>query len=805
VVKLFPIFTLQLLIMIRFLLFSLLLFAIKLNLNAQQPRLKISLNDSSWTFIKKDIPTASEVVFNDDSWLAVTIPHDWNGGIDGVNNDVFTGPDMYKGIGWYRSSFKLNNNFTGKRILLTFEAVSLQADVWLNGNYLGNHKGGYTSFCFDVTDFVVFNQENILAVKASNANDPGIAPWMKEPYGEYPNSSDYAFYGGIYRDVLLTVTNPVQILSEKHTTSNISASSANVNITTTIKNHGASNATVTLISEIVDSANQVINFKSKEYTIDGSGEMAITSQIPVSNPKLWSPSTPYLYSMKTTLKIGQTEVDQTRSTLGIRWFTLKNNQPFVLNGQKLFLEGINRHQDRAGFGYALSNHQHKEDMAVIKSLGFNFMRHAHYPCDEAVLDACDSLGICVWLEIPVSTCISPDTAFLINARSQMKEMIEEHFNHPSVIVWGMGNESDQSSAATEKYTNTFFTELNKVAHAADSTRPTTGCNFRLASNQAIPDIYSPQDWDGWYGGNYTTYTPTKMIGEYGADSHIPSHNETFKSNATTEPWTQEYACKLHEYKASVGEARKNLFPAHLVWVAFDFASPRRDRSTNPIPFMNQKGVISHDRKVLKDVAYFYRSYNTSGKESPMVYIVSETWKDRIKKPGRYNIWAYSNCDSVVLYNGFNKNYLGAKTRSSGPSPNRDTRFQWSSTSIKDSILVALGFVDGIQVASDTLIYNSFKPTVTSADQFVDDATSDLSAYPNPVTDIVNISFYLPSHAKVSLSITDISGKLIENIVDAGFQTGPHVIEYQTAKLQRGIYFCQLKYEGFNRTIKLLKE
>jgi beta-galactosidase len=793
--------------MIRTIFFLMIFYSIAFTSGAQQLRSKISLNDSLWTFIKHDTTNASEIGFIDTSWLQVKIPHDWNGGSDGVNNDVFSGSNMYRGIAWYRSHFYLDNHYKGKRLFITFEAVSLQAEVWLNGNYLGNHKGGYTAFSFDITDYVYYNQKNILAVKASSANDPGIAPWMQIPFGSYPTSSDYAFYGGIYRDVWLTATDTVSITSEKHTTFNVSETSADINVVTKIKNYGTLNVIVTLVTEITDSNHELINSVSEDYTIEGLSEKETGQVIHVTNPKLWSPSNPNLYSINTRLKIGPTEVDQIRTNLGIRSYTLKNNQAFVLNGQKLFLKGVNRHQDRKGYGYAQSNQQHKEDMALIKSLGFNFLRHAHYPCDEAVLEACDSLGICVWLEIPVSTCISPDTNFLINARSQMREMINEHYNHPSVIVWGMGNESDQSSAASEKYTNTFFKELKKVAHETDSSRPTTGCNFFYTSNQVIPDIYSPQDWSGWYYGSYTSYEPTEMIGEYGADSHIPLHNSQIVSDAGSQPWTQEYACKLHEYKASVGEDRKDLFPGHLLWVAFDFASPRTDRASNPIPYMNQKGLVSHDHKILKDVAYFYRSYNTSGKESPMVYIVSKTWKDRIKKPGKYTFWAYSNCDSVLLYNGYDKNPLGARTRSSGPSPNHDTRFQWDTVPIIDSVLLAFGFVDGIHKVTDTLIYNSFNPsdTLLSNNILHDVASSDLSAFPNPLVDKVNISFYIPYATKVLMSITDLSGKTIEDIVDKRYLAGRHNIEWQPAKLKSGIYICQLKYNGICKLLKIVKQ
>jgi beta-galactosidase len=680
---------------------------LSLNLFGQQTtRTLVSLNNSGWKFIRQDIPGAELPGFDDKSWLAVSIPHDWNGGIDGVHNDVFTGPKMYLGTGWYRAKLNIGQEYNGKRIVIQFEAISLQAQVWLNGKLLGKHKGGYTAFSFDITDLVNFKGENVLAVKASNANDSTVAPWMKVPFGIFPTSSDYAVYGGIYRDVNLIITNSVKIENEYHSTFNVSEKAGSVKISTRIKNYLKQDKNLVLKTDIIDANGILVKTIKKSIIAKASNEETISQEIYIENPQLWSSSTPYTYKLKSTLLIDNKETDQTISNLGFRWYTLKNGQGFKINGKSEFLHGVNRHQDREGYGYALSNKQHFEDMELIKSLGFNFMRHAHYPCDEAVLNACDSLGIMVWLEIPASTCISPEPAFLENAKSQLNEMITEHYNHPCIIIWGIGNESDRSGASTEAYTNSFFKELNNLAHELDPTRPTTGCNFIFESDQAIPDVYAPQDWTGWYDGNFHEYMPSKMIGEYGADSYIPSHDETFITNSSKKPWTQEYACLLHEYKVSLGESRKDSFPGQLVWVAFDFASPRVDRNTNPIPNMNEKGLVLHDHKTLKDVAYFYRSFYTCGKTNPIVYIVSHSWTDRIKKPGKYNIWVYSNCDSVVLYNGNKTISFGARTRNAGPRG--DTRFQWDNIDIQFDDLVADGYVEGNIVAIDKLVFSDFK-------------------------------------------------------------------------------------------------
>jgi beta-galactosidase len=674
---------------------------------AQSPRVVQSLNRLNWKFIREDVSNAQDIVFDDSKWLKVSIPHDWNGGIDGKHFDVFNGPSMYLGTGWYRLNFKPDEKLKNKKISIKFEAVSLTSEVWLNGIYLGKHKGGYTAFSYDITNAVQFGKDNVIAVKASNANDSTLAPWMKKPYAPYPKSSDYAVYGGIYRDVWLTFTDELKLESEFHTTSSVTNKRAIINIKTTISNSTKLESQVTLKTSIIDSSGKVVKVVDTPAKVAASSTSDLALKLYIEDPHLWSPESPYIYKVQSELLVNGKKVDEIESNLGFRWYVLKNGTSFKLNGKPEFLHGVNRHQDWQGYGYALTNEQHVEDMELIKSLGFNFLRHAHYPCDEAVLEACDKLGIMVWLEIPVSSCIAPNSSFLESSKKQMIEMITEHYNHPCVIVWGLGNESDRSGSAPDEFTNSFLRELNNVAHKADSSRPTIACNFALESNRAIPDIYAPQDWSGWYGGNYQKYKPTQLIGEYGADAFISSHDENSPSGSNHQPWTQEYACKLHEYKVSIGESRKDTFPGHLVWVAFDFASPRNDRANNPISYMNEKGLVAHDHKTLKDVAYFYRSFYTPAETHPMVYIVSHTWENRISKPSTINIWAYSNCDSVALYNGDKKHSFGFRQRNSGPR--NDTRFQWNEIEVKEALLIAEGYFNGKVVAVDKIRFNPFGP------------------------------------------------------------------------------------------------
>ena len=668
------------------------------------------LNDAPWRFAREDFvdnePARAD--FDDSSWLPVSIPHDFNGGSDGVHDDVFDGPDMYLGAGWYRVRVPYRAPREDTRVFLLFEAVSSKSDVWFNGRHLGQHRGGYTAFEVEVTDWVRNGGSNLLAVRSSNQNDPGIAPWMALPFGDFPHSSDYALYGGIYRDVWLVERGPVSVSAHFHETPEVSTASGTVFFRTSIENATASSANVTLLTELV-AADGTTKRSAENTTLIAAGTtQEVTGDISLEPPHLWSPDDPYLYTVRSSVFVDDDKVDEIESTLGFRWYQLENANAFMLNGQDTFLQGVNRHQDMEGLGYALPNARHLKDAELIKGMGFNFVRHAHYPADDAFLTACDELGIMVWTEIPVSTSVSPEPEFRENARSQLTEMIRQAYNHPSVILWGIGNESDRDgdsgNEADAVDTSELLTELYRTAKALDRTRPVTGCNFVNSDNQTLVDIYSPQDWSGWYWGEYTDYEPSKLIGEYGASANLSDHDETFASRSDQQPWTQEYATRYHEYKASKGRSLAAEFPGHLAWVAFDFASPRQDRATNPTPYMNQKGLYLHDHETKKDVAYFYESFYTDGAKNPMVYIVSETWTDRLQKPGTLTLWAYSNAETVELFTGTEANpkasSLGTRIRNAGPRG--DTRFQWDEASVTGPVLTAEARIGDELVATHSI-------------------------------------------------------------------------------------------------------
>ncbi|MBD3320726.1 MAG: hypothetical protein GF350_06500, partial [Chitinivibrionales bacterium] len=547
----------------------------------------IDLNDASWKFNLGDVSGAEASSFNDNSWLDITIPHDWQGGSDGVNEHCHS-----RSVGWYRGRFAVDPAQSDKKIVIEFEAAVLKADVWVNGEYCGNHKGGYTAFSFDISSMVNFGSDNVVAVKVDNNNDSTIAPWAINPWRGWPVNFDYAVFGGIYRDVRLIISDKVRIDEVFNTTPSVSPQSATVQVKTIASNSGATSQNVTLTTEVCDSNGTALKtMQSSESIAAGQSYTFTQTSDVISNPKLWSPDNPYVYKVNSTLSLDGQEIDRVESPLGFRWYHLAAGEAFKLNGRNTFIKGVNRHQDIEGYGYAVPNELHWQDVETMKWMGFNFVRHAHYPADQAFLDACDRLGLMVWVEIPVGMCISTEPEFLETSKSQLREMIRQSYNHPSVLLWGLGNESDFGpvDGLTETYMNQFFNELNDLAHNEDPTRMTVGCRWSKNSNQNIVDLYAPQNWSGWYccewGQSYTAYNPETMIGEYGSSITPWDHDEP----DTAKQWSQEYACMLHEWKASVGMELKDQFPGHCVWAGFDFKSPKRD--DNPLPCQNQKGMF----------------------------------------------------------------------------------------------------------------------------------------------------------------------------------------------------------------------
>lgn len=597
--------------------------------NAQQ-RIIQSLN-SNWQFVKSpDTLNAN--------WTSVSIPHTWNA--EDVMDDE---PGYYRGVGWYKKMIIVPSSWKEKELYLHFEGANQVAVVFVNGKKVGMHIGGYTAFRFRITEFVTAGF-NTVEVQLDNSHNKNIAPL----------SGDFSFYGGIYRDVYLVATEKVHFSMEDHasqgifiSTPNVSASKADVVIKGAFSNYSGKKGKYKITTQLFDSernevAKQVANIKPSALSLTGF----IQTIKNIDQPKLWSPAHPYLYSAVITLTDAETgkQLDQLHQSLGFRWFSFDAEKGFFLNGKPLKLMGASRHQDYKQIGNALPDALHVKDVELLKKMGANFLRIAHYPQDPAVLEACDRLGILSAEEIPIVNEITETDSFRVNCRQMQTEMIRQHFNHPSVILWGYMNEVllkipyKTGTSEREKYLKTLHAlalELEQLTKAEDSCRYTMMAlngAFDLYHNAGLTTITQVVGWNlysGWYSAGLDNFEkfverhhktlPEKplLITEYGADADPRIHS----NNPERFDKSLEYGMKFHETYLRVIQAKPYIAGAAL-WNLAEFNAEHREEA---MPHINNKGITTTDRKP-KDIYYFYQSHLLS---EPFIKIGSKNWNERI--------------------------------------------------------------------------------------------------------------------------------------------------------------------------------
>ena len=634
-----------------------------------EPRLRYTINDS-WRFSPGGIAFGERPQTRSEGWEPVTIPHTWN------TADWLDDSQGYRrGVAWYHRPLLLDSSFAGKRLFLQFEGVNQTADVYVNGSYAGSHRGGYTGFTIDITKLARLGaSENLIAVQVSNAHDPMIAPL----------SVGYALYGGIYRDVWLVATDPVHITMSDHgssgvyvTTPQVTRASGAVRVRGTVANDAPAAKQLRVVNSVIDASGRQVATATARVTVPARGSGTFSHALPaVANPKLWSPDEPNLYTVRTDIYEGDALRDRVANPLGFRWFTFTPNGGFTLNGEKLQLRGTNRHQDRAFLGSALPNALHRSDLEMIKEMGANFLRLAHYPQDPAVLEAADRLGLIIWEEIPVVNYITVDSGFTAVTANQLRDMIRQHHNHPSVVIWGIMNEvflwseggyriGRQGDTTYMRQARDFARYLDSIARAEDPTRYTAmaihgSADYDLSGVSDVTQIIGLNRYDGWYSGTFEQFgrgldrrhaqRPNEiiMVSEYGAEDDFRVNSlapERFDFSGT---WMRRY----HESYIQQINARPWL-AATAIWNQFDFSQPDVGGS---LSHMNQKGMATFDREP-KDLFYLYKA---NWNPEPMVYIASRTWTKRTgtdstaprgagPRPVTQPVDIYSNLPSVELF------------------------------------------------------------------------------------------------------------------------------------------------------------
>lgn len=636
-------------------------------------RLLIDIGNS-WKF-KKTLEESSAVNIVDNNWDVVNIPHTWNAldGQDGGNNYSRT-------VGWYRKNIAWRPEFEGKRVYLEVLAASLMSDTYVNGLFVGQHKGGYNAFRYDITSFLNKTNSNVLSIRVDNRYNDDIAPL----------SGDFTFFGGMYRGVNLIVVDNVHVDVTNNgsnglflTTTNVSKASANLNIKTIIKNtsnvtrnvnvrailktperfNGISNISQPLfdtLSMVSGEVHHTINIDNIALAPNSNYE--ISRDIIVNNPRLWDGlKDPFRYQVDFVIEENNKLIDKVVDHVGFRFFHV-DATGFYLNGNLYPLRGVNRHQDWHNLGYAVSRNEENIDFSLIYKIGANACRLAHYPQSPYFHELFDKYGIVVWVEIPFVDKVGNDSsAFMTTTRQQLREMILQRYNRPSILMWGLQNEVNPNRY--DALMTTIMPGLNKYAKALDSTRLTVQAQFLKWTHHWTTDIFANNDYPGWYGSgrlgsildkykNRTFNGKHVAIGvsEYGAGGNANQH-EILKLSGTTrpnspyghqQPWhPEEYQTRVHELAIKDINPRTYIWGTFL-WAMFDFASDSRNEGSTP--GINDKGIVSHDRKILKDSYYLYKA---NWSETPVMHIGSRRFIERTVSANPVVI--YTNSKNVELF------------------------------------------------------------------------------------------------------------------------------------------------------------
>lgn len=628
---------------------------------AEEPAAGREVRDltNGWRFRFGDDPAAIAPAFDDHDWQPVSLPHTWNR-VGEYALDRSGSGDNRQGIGLYRLSFTAPARSGGRRSYLQFDGVGNVADVWLNGIRLGTHKGAFSRFRFDVTGALRSGSGNVLVVRADNSKPaPGSATADVIPLG-----GDFFINGGIYRGVSLVSTAPVAIDVLDHggpgvylSTPRIAPEAATVAVKVRLRNATGRAARAVARIEIAEPGGAIVASTQVPAPIAGeTGEALATVELP--RPHLWNGrADPFLYKATVRLMVGGREVDSVTQPLGVRSFRVDKDQGFFLNGRHLALFGASRHQDRLGKGWALSAADHAEDMALMAEMGANTVRMAHYQHAQEWDDAADRTGMIAWAEIPFVNAVSFDdggaasAALAANAREQLVELIRQNFNHPAITMWSVGNEVDIGAAfgrgRKPSRSIELLRDLSALAHQEDPSRPTTFADcceepegFGNTTNPVLAgsaDLIGYNRYYGWYYGTpqqlgtrldhfHASHPDIPMsVSEYGAGGALSQHSDDPLGgpvNAFGRPHPEEYQSWVHEESFKALKARPYLF-ANWVWNMFDFPSDLR--AEGDTVDLNDKGLVTFDRKVKKDAFYFYKA---NLNPEPMIHLTGRRYRTR---------------------------------------------------------------------------------------------------------------------------------------------------------------------------------
>lgn len=609
-----------------------------------------SLINQNWRFVKGYQYNMQK----DPPWQTVNLPHTWNA------EDALAGQlDYYRGPAWYEKELGLPKSYQGQRLFLLFEGSNTATDVFVNHRFAGRHEGGYTAFCYEITDLVKLDTVNTLSVKVNNAYDATLMPL----------TGDFNHYGGLYRSVHLlakpiTCINPLEDASPGVFIQQDTVSQARAQITVTTEVSSAAPAGhFTVRTQVKDDSGQVVAKAEQAQKIGSDRSTSFVQKLTIAKPQLWQGrSNPYLYQVVVSLldQFGKV-LEESKQPLGLRYFHLDPEDGFFLNGQYLDLHAVNRHQDRAEKGSAISQADMREDVQIMLDMGVNAVRLAHYPHDGYFYQLCDSAGIIVWTEIPwlgpggyLGQSYIASEAFHQKGKQQLREMIRQRYNHPSIIFWGLYNEVKPDWDDPYRFMQT----LDSLVHVLDPDRLSVAATFLDNRNNSVTDAIGWNKYFGWYGGN-----PSEIgrwademhqrlpniplaLGEYGAGGSIHHHEDSLKAPAPGGDWHPEgWQAYFHEQHWPQLQQRPFLW-GKFIWLMFDNGAAHR-REGDRIG-INDKGLVSFDRKTKKDAYYYYQS---QWSQKPMVYIADRRFAERKEANTVVKVYSNANQPPVLYHNG----------------------------------------------------------------------------------------------------------------------------------------------------------
>lgn len=607
--------------------------------------------NNGWEFKKGPFPTdamQTAARWNAD-WEQVNVPHTWNADDMQKKTNSF-----YAGVAYYRKHYVFPESLEGKRLFLRFEGVGACTEVYVNGYLVGTHKGAYSAFVCEIGSQVRLGEENEIVVKADNAARPDVIP---------VNHALFGVYGGIYRPVWLIVTEPCNIVVNDCaspgvyiTQKNVSKQSADVSVRVKLDNATLAPAALELENAIYTREGKLVKVHRQSFELTPQGVQNYVSDFKISHPHLWQGrEDPYLYKVVSRLKQDGQVIDEVIQPLGLRKYEAVAGKGFFLNGKKYPMYGVTRHQDWWGMGSALTNREHDFDLEQIMEVGATTVRFAHYQQSDYIYSRCDTLGLIIWAEIPFVNRVTGQE--WDNVHQQMRELIRQSFNHPSIYVWGIHNEVYHPHG----YTAALTQSVHDLCKLEDPDRYTVAVNGYGHAEHPVngnTDIQGMNRYFGWYEKKIQDIKPwiekmekeypwqRLMLTEYGADANIEHQTELLGDalNWGSDFYPETFQTKTHEYQWGVISQHPYILASYL-WNMFDFAVPQWKRGG--VDARNMKGLITFDRKIRKDAFYWYKA---NWSKEPVLYLTQRRNTERERR--ETSVTVYSNLGTPrVFLNG----------------------------------------------------------------------------------------------------------------------------------------------------------